>query len=267
MNRFSRTKLLLGPEAMERLQRASVIVAGLGAVGSYAVEALSRAGVGALTLVDFDTVHPSNQNRQLYALESTQGRPKVEVACERVRDINPDCRVEGRRLFIDATTAPALVENRPDALIDAIDSVSPKVQLLAAAVTAGVPVLSSMGAATRMDFRHIQVADLANTIGCPLARLIRKRLRRHGITTGVTCVFSTETPREPDPTIPEEWEEPVFKAGRPRRTLGSLSYLTGIFGLIAAGEVIRWLLDPSRPSSVEPHPPATEGHHPARPVS
>ncbi len=241
MNRFSRTEMLLGPDGLARLRDARVLVAGLGAVGSYAVEGLARAGVGRLRLADFDVVQASNINRQLYALESTVGRPKVEVAAERVRDIHPSCEVDARRVFIDAETAPDLVAGGLDIVIDAIDSLNPKVALLHAAHRAGVWTVSCMGAATRTDPFSIRTGDIASTEHCPLARLVRKRLRRHGVASGILCVYSVEPPRNAVPAdAAADPAPPGFehRRGRTRRPLGSLSTLTGMFGLVAATEAI-----------------------------
>lgn len=240
--RWSRTRALLGPTAIEQLCRSSVLIAGLGAVGSYAVEALARAGIGRLRLVDFDTVQPSNLNRQLYALSSTMGRPKVEVAAERVRDIHPACDVEACQLFIARDTVEQLFTDRPDVLIDAIDSLGPKIALLAAAHRAGVWTVSAMGAATRTDPLAVRVADLSATERCPLARWVRRRLRAVGIQTGIRCVYSVEPARRlcevaADPS-PQELE---VTRGRRRRALGSLPTLTGMFGLMAAHEAIMHL--------------------------
>lgn len=236
MSRFARTELLLGEEAMSRLGEARVVVCGLGAVGSYAIEALARAGVGTLRLVDFDVVQKSNINQQLYALESTLGQPKVTVATRRVCDIHPACRVEAMHTFIDEATLPDVLGGEPDVVIDAIDSLNPKVNLLHAAVMAERVVISSMGAATRTDPSAIRVADIAETEGCPLARLIRKRLRRRGITSGIRCVYSTESPQKRGAS-PEAKER-----GRPRAPLGSISFLTGMFGLMAAREAVARIL-------------------------
>ena len=253
MNRFHRTELLLGRAALERLRGATVLVAGLGAVGSYAVEGLARAGVGHLRLVDFDVLRPSNINRQLYALESTLGRPKVEVAAERVRDIHPGCIVDAQRVFVDADTAPAVLAGPPDAVVDAIDSFAPKAALLRAAVAAGVFVVSSMGAATRTDPGAIRVGDLSATEACPLARRLRKQLRRQGVERGIRCVYSVEPPRTTARPLPPDAgadapEEETLRRGRPRAPLGSLSCLTGIFGLTAANEVILHLARTPAPS-------------------
>ncbi len=238
-DRFARTALLLGREHMDALQRAHITVAGLGAVGSFAVEALARAGVGRLTLLDFDTISESNINRQLFALNSTLNRPKTAVAVERVQDINPDCLVEGRHLFINSETVGELVQSYSDSLfVDAIDSLNAKVDLLATLKQHDVPVISSMGAATRMNPHDIRVADLADTHTCPLARLIRKRLRRRGVDgSHIRCIFSKELRKVEalgDPAPLSQQAGP----GRRRRVMGSISYMTGLFGLMAAHECI-----------------------------
>ena len=252
MNRFVRTQRLIGSEGLDRLRHARVMVAGLGAVGSYAAEGLARAGVGYLRIVDFDTVHASNINRQLYALDSTMGRPKVEVAAARIRDINPDCTVDAHAVFIRQTTVESLLDPPCDAVIDAIDSLGPKVALLAAAARRGLFIVSSMGAATRTDPGAVRVDDLSKTVHCPLARLVRKRLRRQGIQSGIQCVYSSEPAGV---SLDEEADEgaeddlPPLKWGRTRRPLGSLSTMTGIFGLTAATAVLRRLAGPCWPAS------------------
>lgn len=242
MGRFLRTEMLLGADGLARLRGARVLVAGLGAVGSYAVEGLARAGVGYLRLADFDVIRDSNINRQLYALDSTVGRPKIEVAAARVRDIHPDCVVDARRVFIDDETAPGLLDGGLDAVVDAIDSLNPKVALLRAAAARGLWTVSAMGAATRTDPFAIRAGDISETDRCPLARLVRKKLRRAGVHGGIRCVYSMEPPRNrvagplpPADAPPDEYE---LRRGRPRVPLGSLSTLTGMFGLIAATEVI-----------------------------
>jgi tRNA threonylcarbamoyladenosine dehydratase len=256
-SRFVRTELLLGKAALRKLADARIVVVGLGAVGSYAVEGLVRAGAGHLRLVDFDEVHLSNINRQLYALESTLGRPKVEVARERVLDVNPKCHVEILREFADRQTAAKILAGPPDVVIDAIDSVGPKVDLLTAAVQAGLRVISSMGAATRTDPLAIRVGDIAETERCPLARFIRRRLKKRGIETGIRCIYSLEPPlagagaaedgaelpsAEGALAKPEQAGDAPFARGRTRQPLGSLSCLTGMFGLIAAREAIDMLV-------------------------
>ena len=239
-NRFSRTEQLIGKEALAKLKRARVAVFGLGAVGSYAVEALARAGIGYLRLVDCDVVRPSNFNRQLYALESTLNRPKAEVAHVRVLDINPACKVEAHQAFVDGSTAQALLEQPLDVVVDAIDSVAPKVMLIATAVRAGLKVVASMGAATRLDPSKIRVGDIAETDVCPLAKFVRKKLKAAGIERGVRCIYSTEPPR--NTTAPVADEPETFAQGWPRKPIGSLSYATGMFGLLAACETIKMIV-------------------------
>lgn len=237
--RCSRTLALLGHAGMDRLRRATVLVAGLGAVGSYAVEALARVGIGRLRLVDFDIVQPSNLNRQLFALGSTLGRPKVEVAAERVRDIHPGCEVEARRLFIASDTVGQFFTDPPDVLVDAIDSLGPKVALLAAAHRAGVWTVSAMGAASRTDPLALRVADISETERCPLARWVRRRLRALGIRSGLRCVYSIEpAPRAAEVAADPPPAEYELRHGRQRRALGSLPTVTGMFGLVAANEAI-----------------------------
>jgi tRNA A37 threonylcarbamoyladenosine dehydratase len=240
MIRFARTLQLIGEDGLARLQGATVAVFGLGAVGSYVVEALARAGVGSLVLFDHDTVSVSNINRQLFALQSTVGRSKAEVARERVLDINPDCRVEARVQFVDGENVAGLLEPRFDVVVDAIDGVNSKVNLIVAAREKGLAVVASMGAAAKLDPSKIKAADISKSFMCPLAQIIRKRLRRRGVTSGVRCVFSTECARNKnEPVIEEAPEQGV--SGRPRAPIGSISYLTGMFGLYVASEVVRIL--------------------------
>lgn len=241
--RFTRTRLLLGDQAFTRLTGAHVAVIGLGAVGGYAVEGLARAGVGRLTVVDFDTIQPSNINRQILALESTIGQAKAVAARQRILEINPACRVDAVICFADAETIGDILALHPDVVIDAIDSLNPKVQILSACHHHQVTVFSSMGAALRRDPRHIKIGDIAQTNRCPLARRLRKRLRSAGITSGITCVYSTE-PVDFDyqpPADTQRSDGDSTKRGRSRRTLGSLPTLTALFGLILANEVILWL--------------------------
>lgn len=237
MDRFCRIEQLLGSAALAKLRNARVAVFGLGAVGSYAVEALARAGIGYLRLVDCDVVHRSNFNRQLYALESTLNRPKAEVARARVLDINPACTVDAHQAFVDGATAQKLLAQPLDVVVDAIDSVTPKVALIATAVRAELRVVACMGAATRLDPFQIRVGDIADTDVCPLAKFIRKKLRKVGIDRGVRCVYSVEPPRNKIPPIGKEDES--FRKGRPRKPIGSLSYATGMFGLLIAYEALK----------------------------
>ena len=238
--RFARTVQLVGEEKMERLRGARVAVCGLGAVGSYAVEALARAGVGYLRLVDFDTVSTVNINRQLFALDSTVGALKVEVAGDRVRDINPACEIDLRPTFIDGASLPEILSEDIDVVVDAIDSVSSKVSLLEGAFRRGLHTVSSMGAAARLDVSAIHVTDISKSYNCPLARTIRRRLHRKGISKGIRCVFSPEQAYNKLPPVMEE--EVNFERGRERAPLGSISFVTGIFGLKAASEAIHHIM-------------------------
>lgn len=243
MDRFTRIRTLLGDETFKLLRSKSVTIVGLGAVGGYAMEGLARAGINNLKLIDFDVIQTSNINRQILALETTIGKPKVEVARERVLAINPDCNVQSLQIFAGDDSMADILSPRPDLIIDAIDSLNPKTQLLTAAYREGIPLLSSMGAALRRDPTRIAVDDLLSTRSCPLARRLRQRLRRQGIGKGITCVYSTEpVDFEYQPPTPEtDVATPHSKRGRARRVLGSLPTLTGIFGLYLANEAINQL--------------------------
>lgn len=249
--RFTRIRHLIGQNALDRLHQSHVTVVGLGAVGGYAVEALARSGVGHLRLVDFDRIQPTNFNRQIFALESNLNRLKTDVAAERVRQINPACDVEPLELFVHNDTLDQVLAGPPDMVIDAIDGLNPKVQLLAAVQTRGINVVSSMGAALRTNPAHIKTGPLSQTVNCPLARLIRKRLRRLKIDLNIPCVYSTELVAElPDQAIGQEQDtEDIMKRGRIRRPLGSLPTITGMFGLCVANEVINRLIDNVRHNS------------------
>ena len=243
MERFLRTERLLGSENMTLLQSRTILVAGLGAVGSYAVEGLARIGIGSIRLADFDFITRSNINRQLYALESTIGQSKVDTAAERVRDINPECTVSTHNLFVHTDTIP-LITNKPlDLIIDAIDSLNPKIELLAYAYKNNIPVISSMGAALRTDPNEIKTGDIFDTTKCPLSKQVRKRLRNRGVGRGIDCVYSTEV-FDFSYTEPEEETEgeDIFERGLKRRVLGSLPTLPGIFGLILANMAYKKLI-------------------------
>ncbi|MCC8191378.1 MAG: tRNA threonylcarbamoyladenosine dehydratase [Planctomycetes bacterium] len=235
---LDRTRLLLGEDALARLNRSTVCVLGLGAVGSQVVEALARSGVGGLRLVDFDRIQLSNLNRQLFALHSTLGRPKAEVAAERVRDINPAARVTAVRTFVDEESLPGLLADGPTLVVDAVDSLNPKVAIIAAASRQGIPVFSSLGAATRIDAGQVRFGRLFAARGCPLGRLVRKRLRRRGIADAdAWCVYSEE-PRNRQAVGAVQAEGGPEHRGRFRRTLGSLASMTGLFGLRLAHQVV-----------------------------
>lgn len=230
-----RTIDLLGAEGFERLRRSLVVVVGLGGVGSHAAVALARAGLGRLRLVDFDTVSPSSLNRSAFARREDVGKPKVEVLAGFIRAIDPELQVEAMPLFFHEDTAAEVLAGRPDFVIDAIDSVTPKLALLLACQARDLPVVSCMAASARTDPLQLRIGDIAETRCCPLARVIRKQLRRHGVQRGVLCVYSLEEGRAP---LPPDLGEETLRRGRVRRRLPSLSTLPGIFGYSAAGLVI-----------------------------
>lgn len=229
---FSRTQMLLGPEALQRLRGARVAVFGLGGVGGYAVEALARGGIGALDLVDNDTVGESNLNRQLFALRSTLGLPKTEAARRRVLDINPGITVKTWELFYSADTADAFDLGAYDYIVDAIDTVSAKLLLIERAVRAQTPVISSMGTGNKLDPSLFRVEDLAKTSMDPLARVMRRELGKRGI-KHVKVVWSPE-----EALTPQGGREEAERIGK-RQIPGSVSFVPGAAGLILAGEVIR----------------------------
>ncbi|MEN6642131.1 MAG: tRNA threonylcarbamoyladenosine dehydratase [Armatimonadia bacterium] len=239
---FRRLEMMVGEAGLARLRAAFVCVIGLGAVGSYATEALARAGIGRLRLVDFDLLRASNLNRQLYALHSTIGRPKCEVAAERVLDINPDCQVEPLKVFVHAETMDEVLQGPPDLVIDAIDSYAPKLELLCALCERGIPLLSSMGAALRTEPSRVQVATIEQTQVCPLARRLRKGLRQRGVTTDLPCVYSDEPVDKSRIHPPEPRQADDLDRGRERRSLGSLPTMTGLFGLTVANEALQMIL-------------------------
>lgn len=234
-----RTHIVVGDDGLARLRRARVFLAGLGGVGSYAAEALARMGIGHLTLVDHDVVSGSNLNRQLVALNTTLGQLKAEVMADRIRSINPECRLNLHTEFMGADSVPALLTEPYDFVIDAIDSLNCKTALVATAVQRGLPVASSMGAGGKLDPTRIRSGDLFDTDVCPLARQMRRRLRRRGVGRGVQAVYSTEPPRPP--LAPQ----PVGR-GRDRAVNGTVSYMPPLFGLTLAGLVIQRIVTARR---------------------
>jgi tRNA A37 threonylcarbamoyladenosine dehydratase len=235
---FQRTRLLLGENGVGRLQQAHVAVVGVGGVGSYAVEALCRAGIGELTLIDYDRIIPSNVNRQLHALMDTIGHVKVEEMAERCRRINPGVKVTIYAEKFDRHSADRLLSCDYDFVIDAIDTLSFKVRLLEMCVRKEQKVISSMGAASRILPDAISVGDLFSTRHCPLARMVRKRLRRRGIASGIPVVYSSELPILTDATS-EYSEEELAGSSLPK---GTISYMPALFGLHCAAYVIQQLL-------------------------
>lgn len=231
---FCRTEMLLGSEALDRLKAARVAVFGVGGVGGYVVETLARAGVGALDLFDADTVSESNRNRQLLALCSTLGRPKAKVAAERVRDINPACAVTPHVLFYLPETADSVDLRDFTFVVDAIDTVSAKVELAVRCRDAGVPLIASMGTGNKLDPAAFRVTDIFATQNCPLARVMRQKLRTRGV-TALPVVWSPELPTPPRFAPPPEAGTAVQKRLPP----GSVSFVPPVAGCILAGYVVR----------------------------
>ena len=238
MNPYSRTEFLLGRAAMEKLRNAHVAVFGLGGVGGYAVEALARSGIGALDLVDHDTVSMTNLNRQILATRDTVGKPKAEVASLRVKSIDPDIQVNALQTFFSPDTAEQFHFEAYDYVIDAIDTVTGKLALVTAAKAAGTPIICAMGAGNKLDPTAFRVADIYETSVCPLSRIMRKECRKRGIDK-LKVVYSEE---DPIPcTLPPDdpaWAElPEGRNALP----GSCAFVPSVMGLIMAGEIIRTL--------------------------
>ena len=229
---FLRTAMLLGADALENLQKARVAVFGLGGVGGYTVEALARAGIGALDLIDNDTLSLSNVNRQILATHSTVGLDKTEAAKLRVLDINPDCIVRTHKVFYTPETADQFDFAQYDYIVDAIDTVTGKLALVERAYAVGTPIICCMGTGNKLDASAFQVADISKTSMCPLARIMRKELGKRGI-KHLKVVYSQE-----EALTPTGWEEEAAAIGK-RQIPGSVSFVPGAAGLILAGEVIK----------------------------
>ena len=227
-----RTAMLLGEEAVEKLQKARVAVFGIGGVGGYTLEALARAGIGQLDLIDNDTVSRSNINRQILATHSTVGMPKVEAGKNRVLDINPDCVVRTWQVFYTPETADQFDFTVYDYIVDAIDTVTGKLQLIQRAAACGTPIISCMGTGNKLDAAAFEVSDISKTTMCPLARIVRKELGKRGI-KHLKVVYSQE-----EALSPTGWEEEAKMLGK-RQIPGSVSFVPGTAGLILAGEVIK----------------------------
>ena len=234
MDAFSRTALLLGDEGMEKLKNATVAVFGLGGVGGYVVEALARSGVGALELVDHDTISGTNINRQLLATVDTVGQPKAEAAKARALAINPEAKVTARCEFYGPQTAENFDFSRYSYVVDAIDTVTGKLALVTAAKEAGVPIISCMGTGNKLDPTRFQIADISKTSVCPLARIMRKECAKRGI-KHLKVLYSTE---DPIPSAPVDSLTEELPEGR-RALPGSVAFVPSVAGLIIAGEVIK----------------------------
>lgn len=250
LHRFSRTELLVGTAALAKLQGAHVAVIGLGGVGSYTAEALCRSGVGRLTLIDFDDICVTNINRQLHATTATVGKAKVEVMAERLRLINPAAEIIAQRQFYSADNSAQLLAGHFDYVVDAIDHFTAKLHLLVTCRERNIPVISSMGAAAKLDPTRIRVGDIATTHTCRMARSMRKLLKKQGITSGIKVVYSTEEFHPPQGEVPgchancvcPNKDDQRFSCTHRRVILGSVAHIPGIFGLTMAGEVLQTLI-------------------------
>ena len=232
MHWLKRTELLLGKEAVDRLSRSNVLVVGLGGVGAYAAEMICRAGVGKMTIVDGDTVNETNINRQLVALGSTLGRNKTDVLAERLKDINPEIELKLIPEFIRDDRMIEILDMGFDYVVDAIDTLSPKIFLIYHSMQRKIPVVSSMGAGGKMDPSRIMITDISKSYNCKLARILRKRLHKLGIRKGFTAVFSPEE-------VPEESIELTEGEQNKKSNVGTISYMPPAFGCACASVVIK----------------------------
>ena len=230
-----RSLLFLGEERMKRLRKCKVVVVGLGGVGAYAAEMLARAGVGSLVILDSDVISPTNKNRQLLALESTMGRYKSDLMEQRLKDINPSLEVVPIREYLTEENVSELLSPfKPDYIVDAIDTLSPKISLIKYAVKNGIRLVSSMGAGAKSDATKVTIKDISKSYNCPLAYILRKRLRKEGISKGFRVVFSEELP-DTDAIVPVEEQNK-------KSMVGTISYLPPVFGCLCAQAVLEELL-------------------------
>jgi tRNA A37 threonylcarbamoyladenosine dehydratase len=236
---FERTHILIGDEGIKRLQDSHVFLAGMGGVGSFTAEALARMGVGEMTLVDHDVVSGSNMNRQLVALQSTVDVAKADVMAQRIRDINPECKINIIKEFLTPESIPELLKQDFDVIVDAIDSMSSKATLLETAWRNKTPVFASMGAGGKLDPTQVRTGDIMKTSMCKLAKQLRGHLRKRGVGKGIQTVYSVESPM---PALPPE----SVGRGRPRAVNGTVSYMPSIFGLTLAGLVVNHIIGDAR---------------------
>ncbi|MDP4094077.1 MAG: tRNA threonylcarbamoyladenosine dehydratase [Bacillota bacterium] len=248
LHEFSRTELLIGPEALEKLKNSKIAVFGIGGVGSFVVEGLVRSGVGKFVLIDDDCICLTNLNRQLHATRKTVGRPKVEVMKERILEINPKAEVSTFQKFYMPDTAEEMISDDYDYIVDTIDTVTGKVDLIVKAKERGIPVISCMGAGNKLDPTRFEVADIYDTSICPLAKVMRKELRSRGIDS-LKVVYSKEEPIKPVPTEASDCNMNCIcpkgtarKCTIRRQIPGSISFVPSVAGLIIAGEVIKDLI-------------------------
>lgn len=231
-NWLVRSELLLGKEVLELLRSKRIAVVGLGGVGAYAAEMLARAGVGSMIIIDSDIINPSNKNRQLLALDSTMGMAKTEVMAKRLKDINPQIEIKIINEFLSEDNVSDLLSTRPlDYIVDAIDTLSPKISLIQYALSSQIPIVSSMGAGAKLDATKIKITDISKSFNCPLAYMLRKRLRKVGIKNGFKVVFSEELPDGKAILAVEEQNK--------KSVVGTISYLPAVFGAVCAQVVVQ----------------------------
>lgn len=233
---LSRTQLLIGEKALRQLAKSHVMVVGLGGVGSYAAEFIARSGIGKMTIIDGDVVDPTNRNRQLPALATNHGQPKATIMSERLKAINPELDLHSIGTFIQPEMVWEKVSIRPDYIIDAIDSITPKINFIRMAYNQQIPLVSSMGAGAKLDPTRLKVVDISQTYNCPFAQQIRKELKKFGIYKGVKAVFSPEKPIK---------ESLMLTDGKnyKKSAYGTISYLPAVFGAVVASVVIRDLIE------------------------
>lgn len=231
-----RTELLIGKEKVEKLKNTHVLVVGLGGVGAYAAESICRAGVGEMTIVDGDLLHPSNKNRQLPALESTMGKPKAEILGQRLLDINPQLKLNIIQEYIKDERMIEILDKPFDYVVDAIDTLSPKVYLIYHSIQKGLKIVSSLGSGARLDPTKVKITDISKSYNCRLGFVLRKRLRKLGISKGFKVVFS-EDKADSNAVIVDEPGE------NKKSTVGTISYMSPIYGCICASVVIRELIE------------------------
>lgn len=241
-----RTAMIIGEDGLSRLAASSVAVVGLGGVGGAAAEMLVRAGIGRMLILDSDTVSLTNKNRQLIALDSTIGRPKTEVVAARLKDINPKLELTIVSDYITEDNIPQLIGPfRPDYLVDAIDTLAPKLALIRWCVGQGIPLVSSMGSGAKRDLTKVRITDISKTFNCPLAHFVRKKLRKFGIHKGFKAVFSEELPDESSIVLMDKEEQASTR--NKKSQAGTLSYLPAVFGCACAQAAIEHLINRRQP--------------------
>lgn len=233
---LSRTSLLIGEDALKRLTQKHVMVVGMGGVGSFAAEFIARAGVGRMTIIDGDVVDPSNRNRQLPALATTHGQPKVTIMAERLRAINPELQLQAVQEFVNPEMVQHMLALQPDFIVEAIDSVTPKLTFMRLAYESGIPLVSSMGAGGKLDPTQLQVVDISKTYNCPFAQQIRKTLRAQGVRKGIEVVFSAETPVKESLMMTDG-------SNYKKSFYGTISYMPATFGAVTASVAVRKLME------------------------